>query len=155
MSYNRSPNVVIAGAGLKQTPAPNVTSPPGIVPVTLEAKIATTSDLGVISVGSGLHVSSNGVLSTTTNSIVDVILVSSNYTVDVTDYFIVVTKKETQITLPFGITGKVYIIKNKANGNITVKGTSGQTIDSSATKSLGSEASLYVIYDGARWNIIT
>jgi len=36
-----------------------------------------------------------------------------------------------------------------------VNTTGGETIDTSLSKSVGSESSLYVIFDGIRWNIIT
>ncbi len=85
----------------------------------------------------------------------NVTLVSTNYTVLATDDYIGTTQKNITVTLPLGITGKVYIIKNKANGNIMVNTTGGETIDTSLSKSVGSESSLYVIFDGIRWNIIT
>lgn len=158
MAYNRPPNVVLAGTGLKQNPPPSTVTPPGIVPVTIEAEIATTISLGVVQVGSGLSITPSGVLSATGGGggdLVNVTLVSANYTALPDDYYIGATKKDITITLPLGGLGKVYIIKNTTSGNIMVMTTGGQLIDSSTSKSLGSSSSLYVIFDGFRWNIIT
>jgi hypothetical protein len=77
-----------------------------------------------------------------------------DYTATASDYYIGATKKDIDITLPLGIVGKVYIIKNQVSGNIEVKGTSGQKIDTASDKTLGTEASIIVVFDGTRWNII-
>ena len=157
MAYSRQPQVVIANSGaLKQTPLPTTTQPPGIVPVELEAKIATTSTLGVVQVGSGLSITPAGVLSATggSSSLINVHLTGSSYTATSNDYYIGATTGGTTITFPAGVTGKVYIVKNQASsGNITVKGT-GQNIDQSGDKTLGGNASIIVVFDGTRWNII-
>lgn len=154
MTYSRQPNVVLVGTGLKQNPLPSTTSPPGVVPVTIEANVATTSDLGVIQVGAGLSITPSGVLSATGGtSFINVATVSSNYTATLDDYYIGATKKNITITLPLGVVGKVYIVKNQVEGNVTVKGT-GQNLDEFGNKKLGSEASLIVVFDGTRWNII-
>ena len=158
MAYNRPPNVVLAGTGLKQNPPPSTVTPPGIVPVTIEAEIATTTSLGVVQVGSGLSITPSGVLSATGGGggdLVNVTLVSTDYTALSSDYYIGATKRDIKITLPLGAAGKVYIIKNATNSNIMVMTTSGQNIDGSTSKTLGSQSSLYVIFDGFRWNIIT
>ena len=68
MAYTRQPNVVLAGQALIQNPTPIATSPAGILPVTLDAAIASTSQLGVIKVGSGLAITPAGILSTTGSS---------------------------------------------------------------------------------------
>lgn len=155
MAYNRQPNVVIAGTALKQNPPASTVTPPGIVPVTLDADIATTASLGVIQVGSGLSITPTGILSATgsSSSLINVKLTSTNYTASSNDYYIGATKKNITITLPAGIVGKVYVIKNQADGNITVKGT-GQDLDQSGNRTLGSEGSLTVVFDGARWNLV-
>lgn len=155
MAYNRQPNVVLAGTGLKQNPPASTITPPGIVPVTLDADIATTTSLGVVQVGSGLSVTPAGVLSATSSgsSLLNVKLVSSNYTATLDDYYIGATKKNITITFPLGVVGKVYIIKNQADGNITVKGT-GENLDQSGSKNVGSEGSIIAVFDGTRWNII-
>jgi len=162
MSYSRQPNVVQAGKGLTQNPPATVVTPPGIIPVTLDADIATTESLGVIQVGSGLSITPEGILSATGSgsSLLNVYLTSTNYTATLNDYYIGGNAKNIMITLPLGITGKVYVVKNQLNGsddsggNIKVQGTSGQTLDRSSFKTLGSNASLIALFDGSRWNLV-
>jgi hypothetical protein len=157
MAYSRQPQVVIANGGaLKQTPPLSSTTPPGIVPVEIEALISTTTNLGVVQVGSGLSITPSGVLSATNSgsSIIAVTLTAVDYTALATDYYIGATKKDIEITLPLGIVGKVYYIKNQASGNIKVEGTGGQKLDTASSKTLGTEASIIVVFDGTRWNII-
>jgi hypothetical protein len=155
MAYVRQPNAVIAGNGLKQNPPASITTPPGIVPVTLDAEIATTTSLGVVQVGAGLAITPAGVLSATGggSSLLNVSLVAVNYTATIDNYYIGATKKGITITFPKGIVGKVYIVKNQSEGNITVKGT-GQDLDNSGDKTLGTESSLIAVFDGTRWNLI-
>lgn len=158
MAYSRQPQVVIANGGaLKQFPLPGSTQPPGIVPVELEAKIATTSSLGVVEVGSGLSITPAGVLSATNqgaSDFVNVTLTGINYTATATDLYVGATNNSITITLPKGILGRVYYIKNQVSGNIKVQGTGGETIDGSAFQTLGSNAGFIVVFDGTRWNIL-
>jgi hypothetical protein len=153
MSYTRPPASTLAGTALKQTPAPSTKA---LVPVVLDAEIATTSNLGVVQVGSGLSVTPSGVLSATgsSSSLINVKLTNVDYTALDTDYYIGATKKDIEITLPLGIVGKVYVVKNQANGSIEVKGSGGQKLDTSSDKNLGSESSIIVVFDGTRWNIV-
>lgn len=76
------------------------------------------------------------------------------YTATATDGYIGVTANPTIVTLPLGVTGKVYIIKNEAaSGNTTVIGTGVEKIDGSTSKSLNSNASMTVIFR-AGWRVI-
>ena len=156
MAYNRLPQTVLAGIALKQNPLPTIVQPAGIIPVTLDADVATTTSLGVVQVGSGLTITPSGILSATggSSSLINVKLTSTDYTATASDYFIGATKKDIDITLPLGVTGKVYIIKNQASGNIKVKASGGQKIDTASDKTLGTEDSLVVVFDGIRWNLI-
>ena len=160
MAYNRQPNVVLAGMGLKQTPPASAVSPPGIVPVTLDADTASTTSLGVVQVGTGLSITPAGILSTTGSSggapILTVYKTSVNYTATALDCYIGATKSGITITFPSGSpVGKVYIVKNQADsGNITVTGTGGQKLDNSSSKTLGNDASLIAIFDGTRWVLV-
>lgn len=60
------------------------------------------------------------------------------------------------VTLPtaVGITGTIYIIKNKSGATKTLDTTSSQTIDGSTTQSIASGNSMTVQSDGANWEII-
>ncbi len=157
MAYNRPPQVTLAGVGLKQNPPPSIIQPPGIVPVTLEAEIATTNSLGVIQVGSGLSITPSGVLSATGSSgsnFVNVTLTGVSYLITADDSYVGATSKNITLTLPTGLLGRVYYIKNQSDGNIKVEGSGGQTIDGSAFQTLGSNSGFMVVFDGARWNIL-
>ncbi len=156
MSYNRQPQTVLAGTAIKQSPLPGPTSPGGIIPVTLDVDIATTTSLGVVQVGAGLSITPSGVLSATGggSSFINVTLTNADYTAVASDYYIGCTKKDIDITLPLGIIGKVYIVKNQSIGNIEVKCTAGQKIDTASDKTLGANDSVIVVFDGARWNTI-
>jgi len=150
MSYSRP---LRAGTALKQNP----TDIPGIQLLTLDSDISTTSSLGVVQVGSGLAITPAGVLSATNqgaSDFVNVTLTSSNYTATSTDLYVGATDKNIIITLPLGILGRVYYVKNQANGNIKVQGTAGETIDGSAFQTLGSNAGFIAVFDGTRWNLI-
>jgi hypothetical protein len=156
MAYSRQPNVTIAGRGLTQNPPPTPIAPAGIIQVGYDSNIATTTNLGIVQVGSGLAITPAGVLSTTGGGggcSINVKLTSINYTATADDCYIGATKKSITITLPLGIIGKVYVIKNQIEGSITVKGT-GQNLDNSGDKTLGTESSIIVVFDGTRWNII-
>ena len=156
MAYNRQPQTVLAGTGLKQNPLSNTTQPGGIIPVTLDVDTATTTSLGVVQVGSGLSITAEGVLSATGigDNLIPVVLVDTFYFAEPTDYYIGATKKDIQIILPPGVVGKVFIIKNQANGNIKVFGSNGEKLDSATNETLGSESSITVVFDGSRWNVI-
>jgi hypothetical protein len=156
MAYSRQPNVTIAGRGLTQNPPPLPVAPAGIIQVGYDSNIATTTSLGIVQVGSGLAITPAGVLSATGgggSSLLNVKLTSTNYTATATDYYIGATARNITITFPAGVVGKVYVVKNQAEGTITVKGT-GQNLDNSGDKTLGTEASLIAVFDGTRWNLV-
>lgn len=153
MAYSRPP--VQPGRALTRSPQIPIESSAGVFDYKLDVDIATTSKLGVIQVGSGLSITPAGVLSATGSgsSLINVKLTSANYTATASDYYIGTTNKNITITFPLGIVGKVYIVKNQSEGSIKVKGT-GQNLDQSGDKTLGSESSLIAVFDGSRWNLI-
>jgi hypothetical protein len=76
-----------------------------------------------------------------------------------TDYFLcVLTNAPVTITLPTGILGTVYIVKdcfgNAANNPITIQGTGGETIDGSAGTVNINFGSITVVFNGAEWSIV-
>jgi hypothetical protein len=158
MSYSRLPNTVQAGRGLSQTPASTSTNPPGIVEVMLDTDIATTTTLGVVQVGSGLSITASGVLSANSgnnNTIYPVKLTGVNYTATANDYYIGATDSGITITLPKGVLGKSYSIKNQDNGVITVKATNPEKIDNISSQGLATNKAIIVIFDGTQWEIIS
>lgn len=158
MAYSRLPNTVQAGRGLTQIPGPSSTNPPGIVEVILDSDIATTSSLGMVQVGSGLAITPLGILSATGSSsgtIYAVKLTKVNYTATADDYYIGATDSGITITLPKGILGKSYAIKNQDNGIVTVKATSPEKIDGSSTQTLATSKAIIIIFDGTQWQIMS
>lgn len=157
MSYSRPPNVVVAGRGLRQSPQPTTIAPPGAIPVSLDADISTTSSLGVVQVGDGLSITPDGILSATSSGscLINVKLVSYDYTPSASDEYIGCLKKNIVVTLPPGVIGKLYIIKNQSDdGNIKVIGTSGELLDTAMFKTLGTQGMLLALFVGSHWSLI-
>lgn len=155
MAYSRQPNVTIAGRGLTQSPAQNPKFPGGILQVGYDSNIATTNELGVVQVGEGLNITFDGILSTTNSSgAISVKLVENNYIATHSDYYIGAILPGITITLPLGIIGKLYIIKNQATGVLNINTTMLQKIDNATSKNIGFNDTLIVIFDGNKWQII-
>ena len=155
MAYSRPP--VQPGRALKRSPVVPIESTAGVLDFALDADIATTTSLGVVQVGSGLAITPAGVLSATntgSSNFVTVTLTSVNYTITATDSYVGATNNNITITLPVGILGRVYYVKNQSGGNIKVQGTGGETIDGSSFQTLGSNSGFMVVFDGSRWNIL-
>ena len=155
MAYSRPP--VQPGRALTRSPSVPVESTAGVFDFSLDADIATTTSLGVVQVGSGLAITPEGVLSATnsgSSDFVNVTLTGVNYTATSTDLYVGATNNNITITLPKGILGRVYYIKNQVAGNIKVQGTGGETIDGTPFQTLGSNAGFIVVFDGTRWNIL-
>jgi hypothetical protein len=119
----------------------------------------TINNTGVTSLIAGTNVTLSGSTGAITISVQEPGIETTTstavaYTASATDGYIGVTANPTIVTLPLGVTGKVYIIKNEAaSGNTTVIGTGVDKIDSSTSKSLNSNASMTVIFR-AGWRII-
>lgn len=94
-------------------------------------------------------------ISAATEGILKTVGTATNYTAAADDEYIGVVATPALITLPAGITGKTYIIKNEASsGNTTIKGTGAEFIDGTSTKVLTSYASLSVVFRNGKWNVI-
>ena len=85
---------------------------------------------------------------------------TATYTALATDYFLcVLTVAPVTITLPTGILGTVYIVKDcgglAATNPITVQGTGGQLVDGAASANVNTNfGSLTFIFDGTEWSIV-
>lgn len=154
MSYSR-PSVQ-PGRGLKRTPELPNSSAVGVFDYTIDADIASHTTLGVVQVGSGLSITTAGVLSATGggSSFVNVSLVAADYTATIDNYYIGATKSGITITLPLGVAGKVFVVKNQVNGSVKVQGSGGELFDDAIFKTLGADSSLIAIFDGFRWNLV-
>lgn len=94
-------------------------------------------------------------ISAASEGILKTVGTSANYTALATDEYIGVTANPALITLPAGVVGKTYIIKNEAaTGQTTIKGTGAEFIDGTATKVLSSYASMSVVFRNGKWNVI-
>lgn len=86
------------------------------------------------------------------------IVTTPTYTASVRDYFLCVDHAGlVTITLPFGVLGTVYIIKD-CSGNafdypITIQGT-GQPVDSGTAEINTNYGSITVIFNGTEWSIV-
>ena len=79
--------------------------------------------------------------------------VSSNVTA--TDDYVGATASGITLTLPLGVTGTQYILKNEVgSGLVTVAATGPNTIDDSATKNMTANASITVVFRAGDWRII-
>jgi hypothetical protein len=104
-----------------------------------------------------LSITPAGILSATGGSgsnFVNVTLTGVSYLITANDSYIGATNNNITITLPLGLLGRVYYIKNQSAGNIKVEGSGGETIDGVAFQTLGSNSGFMVVFDGARWNIL-
>lgn len=81
---------------------------------------------------------------------------TANYTATAADQTIDCTANTFTITLPtaVGITGRIYTVKNSGVGSITIDPNGAQTIDSLATATVVSGASITTMSNGANWIII-
>ncbi len=163
MAYNRPPQVVIAGVALKQNPSPAIVQPAGIVPVTLDAKIATTTSLGVVQIGEGIDVTPEGVISVNgSSSGCNTILVGEDYECESDDCYIGVNSiGPVTISLPVGISnGHQIVVKAEmgspiGNRKVTIRTLDVSKIDDSSTVTLSTPySSLHFIYRGKNWHII-
>ena len=119
----------------------------------------TVNNTGVTSIVAGTNISINtstGAVTVTASSspIIQTIGTGTNYTATATDDYIGVTVAGVTVTLPTGVTGKSYIVKNEGvSGNVTVQGTS-ENLDGAAQKVLGKNASITVIFRAGQWRIV-
>ncbi len=156
MSYSRTPTAVKAGRALTQSVNANPAVPAGNLSFQIDSDIATPISLGVVMIGDGLAVDSEGVVSVNggSNCSRSVTLVDDDYNIKSKDCYVGATANDIKLKLPNGVVGQVYIIKNQANGNIKVETSNSQKIDSATSVTLGTNNSLTVIFDGSRWNVI-
>ena len=141
MSYNRQPNVVLAGRALKQIPSATTVAPAGVVPVSLDADIASKTQLGVVKIGNGISVTEDGLISVKHDDddkdcILKTTVVKESYNVSPDDCYVGVdAEKATTIILPKDPPdGKVIIVKAEmkpplGNRKVTITTADGTLID--------------------------
>lgn len=82
--------------------------------------------------------------------------VESDYTMEAGLRIAQANASNITITLPqaANLPGKMVSVKNASTGNILVRGTAGQTIDSSKTMTLSFCDAITVYSDGSNWQIV-
>lgn len=165
MAYTRGPQTTLAGIGLKQNPLNSISNPPGIVPVTLDAEIATTTSAGMVIVGNNINVEPDGTISVTfppPGQPCSAILVTTDYTVQSTDYYIGVTSTgPTNIFLPENPQDCIQLIIKAdmspplGNRKVTIVAQGTSTIDGATTHVLTVPyESVNLISQGNNWHVI-
>jgi hypothetical protein len=138
MAYTRTPNSILAGVGLVQTPSPTPLAPAGSLPVLLDAKIATTTSLGIVQIGDNIQVTPEGIIYVDSSSICGraAKLISQDYTAIETDYYIGVDSTgAVVVTLPSTpqagteLTIKVEMKPPIGSRKVTIKTSDGSLID--------------------------
>lgn len=78
---------------------------------------------------------------------------TANYTVTLDDCVVNCTTGSFTVTMPtaVGIAGRMFVIKNRGTGIITLAGNSGQTFDGAASPTLAADVSMTLLSDGANW----
>jgi len=123
----------------------------------------TVNNTGVLSLiaGSGVTISGatgNITISAIGPDVINTVGVTENYTATATDEYIGVDSRSlVTITLPAGVNGRQYTIKEErgsGTGKVNVQGSNNEKIDGSAFKQLTSLASLTVIFRAGTWRVI-
>jgi hypothetical protein len=123
----------------------------------------TVNNTGVLSLTAGQGITLSGstgniTVSTTGADFLNTIGVTTNYTVTATDEYIGVDSTSlVTVTLPVGVNGRQYIIKEEhgsGTGKVNVQGSNSEKIDGSAFKQLTALASLTVVFRAGQWRIV-
>lgn len=123
----------------------------------------TVNNIGVLSLIAGTGITLSGgtgniTVSATGADFLNTIGVTNNYTATATDEYIGVNSTSlVTVTLPIGIEGRQYIIKEErgsGTGKVNVQGSGSEKIDNSAFKQLTANASLTVVFRAGQWRII-
>jgi len=123
----------------------------------------TVNNTGVLSLIAGTGITLSGstgdiTVSATGADFLNTIGVTNNYTATATDEYIGVNSTSlVTVTLPTGIEGRQYIVKEErgsGTGKVNVQGTGSEKIDGSSFKQLSSNASLTVVFRAGTWRII-
>ena len=112
------------------------------------------NDNDTINVGSGTQIINGNPSPVTVTNVT-----TSTYTALATDYFLCVdVAAPVTITLPTGILGTVYIVKDcdgdSFTNPITIQGTGGQLVDGSVATINTPYGSIQLIFNGVEWSIV-
>lgn len=113
------------------------------------------SDNDTFNIGSGTQIIGGNPSPVTVTNVT-----TPTYTALPTDYFLCVdtATNAVTITLPTGVLGTVYIVKDcsgdAATNPITVDGTGGQLVDGSSATINSPYGAIQLIFNGAEWSIV-
>lgn len=123
----------------------------------------TVNNTGVLSLVAGTGITLSGstgniTVSATGADFLNTTGVDANYTATATDEYIGVNSNSlVTVTLPVGVDGRQYIIKEErgsGTGKVNVQGSNSEKIDGSPFKQLTANASLTVVFRAGTWRII-
>ncbi len=123
----------------------------------------TVNNTGVLSLTAGTGITLSGstgniTVSATGADVLNTVGVTANYTATATDEYIGVDSTSlVTITLPVGVNGRQYIIKEEhgsGTGKVNVQGSGSEKIDGSSFKQLSANASLTVVFRASQWRVI-
>jgi hypothetical protein len=144
----------VAGAGISITDLVSIGNTVGFA----------VSNIGVLSLsaGSGISISNttgNITISASGADLIATIGVTGNYTATVNDEYIgVFSAAAVTISLPVGITGRVYTIKDEygqGSGKITIKPFGTEKIDNATSYIISvPNQSVSIVFRGGQWRII-
>jgi hypothetical protein len=157
-----SGNLSLGGKSVVTSVTPS--SGPGIsltgVVTTGTSTSFTINNTGVLSLSAGVGIlittsTGNIVISASGAEVINTVgTTGTTYAATISDHYIGVTTAPCTVTLPIGITGTTYIVKNESTANnVNVKGT-GETIDGATIRNLNSGASITVIFRAGQWRIV-
>lgn len=123
----------------------------------------TVNNTGVLSLVAGTGITLSGstgniTVSATGADFLNTVGVTSNYTATATDEYVGVDSTSlVTVTLPVGVDGRQYVIKEEhgsGTGKVNVQGSNSEKIDGSPFKQLTANASLTVVFRAGQWRII-
>lgn len=128
---------------------------PPFVPIPLYIPGSNTgNDNDIINIGSGNIITGGNPSPVTVTQVT-----TATYTATAQDYFLCVdVAAPVTITLPTGILGTVYIVKDcdgdAATNPITVQGTGGELVDGNTATINTNFGSLTFVFNGSAWSIV-
>lgn len=123
----------------------------------------TVNNTGVLSLTAGTGITLSGAtgnitVSATGADFLNTVGVTNNYTATATDEYVGVDSTSlVTVTLPIGVDGRQYVIKEEhgsGTGKVNVQGSDSEKIDNSPFKQLTANASLTVVFRAGQWRII-
>ena len=164
-TINVTSDLLLDGNTVVTSVTPNAGNGISLTSVTADGPAAsfTVNNTGVLSLTAGNGITLSGstgniTVSATGADILNTVGVTSNYTATATDEYIGVDSTSlVTVTLPSGITGRQYIIKEErgsGTGKVNVQGSNSEKIDGSAFKQLTANASITVVFRAGQWRVI-